>query len=193
MNNNFLILSDIITNRRSIKPVNMDGRIIPDEQVRSLLELADWAPTHGRTEPWRFLVYAGKKVKEFCRQHAELYKTNKGSDYEHGVYDKTYHNGDNVSHLIVAYMQRGSLAKIPVLEEIVATAAAVEHILLGATALGIANFLSTGGETHSQMMKDFLQLRDEDVMIGIIYLGYTAATPVGKRSIPLDEKVKWLQ
>lgn len=26
------------------------------EQVEQLLEAANWAPTHGRTEPWRFVV-----------------------------------------------------------------------------------------------------------------------------------------
>ena len=194
MNNNFSILSDIITKRRSIKPANMNGKIIPDEQVKDIIQLADWAPTHGKTEPWRFVVYAGNKVKEFCRNHAELYKTNTAPDtFLQAVYDKLFHNGDNASHIVVAYMQRGNLPKIPVLEEIVATGAAVEHILLGATALGIASFLSTGGQTHNQVMKDFLHLRDEDVMIGIIYLGYTNNIPEGKRSIPLDEKVKWVK
>jgi nitroreductase len=190
----FEILSDIITARRSVKPANMNGKIIPEEQVKSLFELADWAPTHGKTEPWRFVVYAGNKVKEFSYEHAELYKKNTASDaFQQAVYDKLFQNGDNTSHIVVAYMQRGNLPKIPALEEIVATAAAVEHILLGATALGIASFLSTGGQTHNQAMKDFLHLRNEDVMIGIIYLGYTDSIPEGKRSIPLEEKVKWFR
>lgn len=194
MNNNLSILSDVITTRRSIKPANMNGKLIPDEQVKAILHLADWAPTHGKTEPWRFVVFAGNKVKEFCHQHAELYKKYTAPDaFQQTVYDKQYHNGDNASHIVVAYMQRGNLSKIPVLEEIVATSAAVEHILLGATSLGIASFLSTGGQTHNQSMKNFLQLRAEDIVIGLIYLGYSDGKPEGKRSIPLDEKVKWVK
>ena len=192
MDTKFSILSEIILKRRSIKPANMNGQIIPDEQVNAILQLADWAPTHGRTEPWRFLVYGGKKVKEFCHQHAELYRANTPPNaFDQAVYDKQFYNGDQASHIVVAYMHRGNLPKIPVLEEIVATAAAVEHILLAATALGIASFLSTGGQTHKQVMKDFLHLRDEDVMIGIIYLGYATHDQEGKRSIPLEQKVKW--
>ena len=72
MTDRFEIIADIIKNRRSIKPVKMNGKKIPDDQVRELLKLANWAPTHGRTEPWRFIVYSGNKVKEFCHQHAEL-------------------------------------------------------------------------------------------------------------------------
>ena len=74
MNDRFDIIASIIKNRRSTKPVKMNGKKIPDEHVRELLKLANWAPTHGRTEPWRFIVYSGDKVREFCHQHAELYK-----------------------------------------------------------------------------------------------------------------------
>ena len=55
MTERFEIIADIIRSRRSIKPVKMNGKKIPDEQVKELLKLANWAPTHGRTEPWRLL------------------------------------------------------------------------------------------------------------------------------------------
>src|SRR6476659_4403601 len=135
MNDRFEIIASIIKNRRSIKPVKMNGKKIPGEHVRELLKLANWAPTHGRTEPWRFIVYSGDKVREFCRQHAELYKTHtpKGK-FEQANYDKQMHNGDLASHLIVVIMKRGESPKIPALEEIAATAIAIQNILLGATA-----------------------------------------------------------
>ena len=194
MDNKFSILAGIIKDRRSIKPAKMNGKIIPDEWAKDILVLADWAPTHGRTEPWRFVVYSGSKVKEFCRQHAELYKANTNPEnFKQESYDKQLHNGDLASHITIAIMQRGNLPKIPVLEEIIATSAAIQNILLGATALGIASFLSTGGLTHHKVMKDFLQLRDEDVVMGIIYLGYSDDKPEGKRAIPLHEKVKWIK
>lgn len=49
------------------------GKRTPDEQIMQLLALADWAPTHGYTEPWRFVVFGGDKVKDFCQQHAQKY------------------------------------------------------------------------------------------------------------------------
>ena len=192
MEDSFSILSGIIKNRRSTKPAQMNGNIIPDEQVEQLLELADWAPTHGNTEPWRFVVYAGAQAKSFCLQHAELYKSNtKAENFLQANYDKILHNGDKVSHIIVAVMQRGRLPKIPVQEEEAATAAAIQNILIGATALGIASFWSTGGLTHHPAMKTYFQLREEDTVMGILYLGYTDITQTGKRIMPLTEKVKW--
>ena len=76
MNTGFTTLSQIIKTRRTIKPNLFNGRKIPDEQINQLLELADWAPTHAYTEPWRFKVFAGEKVQQFCYDHAELYKLN---------------------------------------------------------------------------------------------------------------------
>jgi nitroreductase len=192
MNDRFEIIASIIKNRRSIKPVKMNGKKIPDEQVRELLKLANWAPTHGRTEPWRFIVYSGNKVKEFCYQHAELYKTHTPKEkFEQANYDKQMHNGDLASHLIIAIMQRGGSPKIPALEEIAATAIAVQNILLGATAAGIASFWNTGGMTHRPVMKDFLQLKEEDIVMSLLYLGYTDEQMEGKRQTEIEQKVMW--
>ncbi len=65
MNNKFEIISEVIKTRRTVKPAKMNGKIVPDEEVKKLLELADWAPTHKHTEPWRFIVYSGTKAREF--------------------------------------------------------------------------------------------------------------------------------
>jgi nitroreductase len=192
MNESFSILSKIITGRRSIKPAKMNGKKIPDEQVKALLELGNWAPTHGRTEPWRFVVHSGEGVQEFCHQHAELYRSvTPSAKFDDQSYSKIFHNGDLASHLVVVSMHRGNLPKIPALEEIAATAMSIQNILLGATAAGIASFLSTGGITHHEAMKNFLRLRREDVVMGILYLGYSDEVLQGKRQASIDEKVNW--
>lgn len=190
MNELFNTLDHIIRNRRSVKPFLMNGGKIPDAQVQSLLELADWAPTHALTEPWRFIVYTNPT--DFCHQHAELYKQDTpATEFIQGSYDNFYTQGDKVSHVIVAVMQRGNLAKIPVFEELAATAAAMQNILLGATALDIASFWNTGGMVLKPAMHSFLNLRDEDQVMGVIYLGYVDEYPKGVRKVPLNEKVVW--
>jgi nitroreductase len=170
----------------------MNGKKIPDYQVGSLLELADWAPTHGFTEPWRFVVYA--TASDFSHQHAELYKCSTTPEgFDHAVYNKLYDQGDKASHVILAVMKRGNLPKIPVIEEVEAVSCAVQNILLGATALGIASFWSTGGMALRPPMKEFLKLSEDDHVIGVLYLGYADNNPQGSRSIPLDEKITWVK
>lgn len=194
MNHLFTTISQVIRHRRTTKPPKMNGQQIPDDKINQLLELADWAPTHGHTEPWRFIVYSGNKVAAFCQSHAELYKqeTPEGK-YQPEKYEKMYHMGDKASHVIVAYMHRGDLPKIPVLEEIAATSCAIQNLLLGASALGIASYWGSGGMAYHPAMKTLLQLREVDVVLGILYLGYAEnSAHEGKRIVPLTEKVAWM-
>ncbi|MDH7461472.1 nitroreductase [Chitinophagaceae bacterium 26-R-25] len=192
MSNDFSVLETLVKDRRTVKAQQMNGKKIPDAQIVQLLELADWAPTHANTEPWRFMVYGGSDVQAFCKQHAELYKqTTPAENFLQGTYDKFATMGDTASHVIIAAMKRAPTSKIPVMEEIAATACAVQNILLGAEALGIATFWSTGGMTLKEPFKPFLHLNAEDVVMGIIYLGYSDVESAGKRLVPLEDKVRW--
>jgi nitroreductase len=193
-NDQFLQVEKTIKNRRSIGWAKMNGKHVPDEKVNQLLALADWAPTHGRTEPWYFFVYGGDALKQFGRTHADLYWQHTAEDKrQEATFEKLLHNVDLASHLIIAVMKRGANPKIPQLEEIAAASAAVQNILLGATALGIATFWSTGGMTNNPALKDHLQLGPDDIILGLLYMGYTdEPAKDGVRNIPLAEKVKWL-
>ena len=172
----------------------MNGQIIPGEKVDQLLALADWAPTHGRTEPWRFFVYAGAALKQFGIDHANLYWQHTGEDKRlEAKREKLEHNVDKASHAVIAVMKRGANEKIPQVEEVAAASAAIQNILLGATALGISSFWSTGGMTHKNELKDYLGLNADDIIMGILYLGYTdEPAKDGLRNTPWSEKVKWM-
>lgn len=185
----------LITQRRSVKPANMSGRKIADHTVQHLLELADWAPTHGYTEPWYFIVYSGDKVKEFCAQHAALYKANTPPEkFLQGNFDKLLQHGEQASHVIVACMKRGDNPKIPEIEEVEAVACAVQNLLLAATAYDLASFWSTGGMTYSPALHQYLELGEADKVLGLLYLGYPGEElHAGRRIKPLTEKVKWVK
>lgn len=195
--NNFDILEQIVINRRSTKPAAFNGKPVPDAQVRQLLELANWAPTHGLTEPWRFIVYSDQAVRQFCHRNAEQYRQttqtpNPTQDkFVPAKYEKQLHNGDLASHLILAYMKRGPNAKITAQEELSAASAAVENLLLGATALGIAAFWSTGGSILHPVMKASLALQPDDAVLGLIYLGYTDESQKPGTRTPVSAKTIW--
>lgn len=192
MDNTFAAISAIIKNRRTVKPFMMNGNKIANQQVTDLLELANWAPTHGLTEPWRFMVYA--EPARFCHQHAEMYKYDTTAEtFNQSVYDNLAQQGNKASHVIIAIMQRGDLPKIPAFEEIAATACAIQNLLLGATALNMASYWGTGGMILKPAMRTFLNLGDEDEVMGVLYLGYADEHPKGIRRVPLTDKVKWMK
>jgi nitroreductase len=189
----FNVLREIVTERRSIKPAVFNGKKIEDHQIRQLLQLANWAPTHGFTEPWRFIVYSGEAVRQFCYRHAGLYRQGTVSEkFNAGKYEKQKHNGDKVSHVIIVYMQRGDNSDITELEEVCATAAAAQNILLGAEALGIAALWSTGGMVMHPLMRTWLGLREEDIIVGLLYLGYTGEPVKPGRRVTVETKTTWI-
>jgi nitroreductase len=40
--------------------------------------------------------------------------------------------------------------------------------------------------------KEFLELQEEDNVMGLLYLGYADEHPEGKRKVPVEDKVKWV-
>lgn len=190
MDNNFSAVANNIKTRRTIKPSTMNGNKIPNGHIASILELADWAPNHGNTEPWRFIVF--EEPLAYCAQHAELYKAaNPGDAFNQTTFNNLSTQGTNASHVVVAYQKRGDLPKIPQFEEIIATSCAVQNLLLGATALNIGAFWSTGGMALKPAFAEHFGLGAEDSVIGVLFLGYTDQQPEGKRKVPVEEKIVW--
>ncbi|MES2111867.1 MAG: nitroreductase [Bacteroidota bacterium] len=192
MDTTFTAVAETIKKRRSIKAQAMNGNKIPNGHIAAILELANWAPTHGYTEPWRFIVY--ENPADFCAQHAEVYKQNSmGDNFNPTVYTNLQHQGDKTSHIIVAVMKRGNLPKIPPFEEIAASSCAIQNMLLGATALNIASFWSTGGMALKPVLRDVLGYGEDDQVMGILYFGYADEHPEGKRNTPIEEKISWVK
>lgn len=194
MTEQFKTVAHIIKSRRSTGWAKMNGTTLPDDTIKELLELAHWAPTHGRTEPWSFFVYSGEGKARLGKDHAQLYWDNTAEDKRmQGTYDKLAGNTALASHVIIAVMKRGSNDKIPMYEEMAAASAAIQNILLGATALGIASFWSTGGMTHKQALKEYLNLGAEDIVLGILYLGLTdEPAKEGTRNTKIADKTTWV-
>jgi nitroreductase len=95
---------------------------------------------------------------------------------------------------MVAWMKRVPTHKIPEMEEIAATAAAIQNVLLSATSKGIATFWSTSGLALHPALREELGLGEEDKILGILYLGYTDEPfKEGTRMIPLSEKIEWVK
>lgn len=193
MNIAFQTLEKIIEERRTQKVAFMNGKPIGNTVIKRLLQLADWAPTHGKTEPWRFIVYEGPALEQFCQDHARMYwKNTPPEKRQETKFENLQNYPGKASHLIITVMKRTPGTRITLDEEYAATAAAVQNLLLGAAALDIAAIWSTGGMAHHQEMITYLELGKEDKIVAFIYLGKSDEVPKkGSRKIPLYEKTIW--
>jgi nitroreductase len=182
----------LIRSRRSTFPKQLvSGKKIPDETVLRILENATWAPTHGRTEPWFFVVYTGEGLRRLGNFQSELYK-NEEPNFKEDKYIKLKEQPLLASHIIAICMKRTENTRIPEIEEVAAVACAVENIYLSLNAYGIGGYWTTGGPTYLENAKTFFGLGPADKLLGFFYLGYIALpSPAGTRK-PLSEKMKWV-
>ena len=64
-------INELIRNRRTIYPEQFSDRKVHREQIEVILNNAQWAPTHGNTQPWRFQVFteeSRQRLSDFMGQ-----------------------------------------------------------------------------------------------------------------------------
>ena len=187
-------INHIITTRRTIKPKMMANRDIPLDILQQMLENANWAPTHGMTEPWRFSVFMGAAREKLASFLAETYKAITPVEiFKPNKYEGMRENAMLAPAVIAIGMKRQPSKKISELDEIQAVACAVQNMHLTATAHGLGGFWSTNIAAVSSEMTAYIGLDKEDRALGLFYVGYPKDDwPTGSRQ-PIEDKVRWVQ
>ncbi len=185
----------MVAQRRSTYPTQYTGEPVPDEIVEQLLENANRAPTHKRTEPWRFVVYSGEGRKKLAELQATVYKevTTADGTFKEERYRNLLTKPMESSHIILVYMKRDPKHSVPEIEEIGAVFCAIENMYLTAAAYGIGCYLSTGGITYFKEANKVFGLGEEDKIIGFFHLGMPKAMPPASARRPVQEKVTWVK
>ena len=195
MEEDALVINRLIGQRRTIFPEQFDpDRKVEDHVVEQLLENANWAPTHGLTEPWRFKVFTGDGLKKLADFQSDLYKQlTPDIQFKQAKFEKLKSRPLKASHVIAICMKRQEAEKIMEIEEVEAVACAVQNMQLTATAYGVGAFWSTGGVTYEQEAKAFFGLGLKDQLLGFLFLGYVKGEwPEGRRGDYRD-KVEWIR
>lgn len=186
------IVNSLIAHRRSVYPKQYNGIPVDDAIVNQMLENANWAPTHGLTEPWRFVVFTGEALERLADFFQQVYKDSTSPEnFDEGKYQKQRDSIIKSSHVIAIMMKRQETGKIPEVEEVCAVACAVQNMYLTATVYGVGCYWSTGGPTFKPQGKMFFDLGENDKLLGFLYIGnYDGELPQGRRK-PIEEKVQW--
>lgn len=187
-------LKDLIERRRNVKPSFFTGEVIPDSDVLAILNTANWAPTHGYTEPWRFVVFSGNAIADFANFQSKLYESLTPNErFEERKFAKLKEIPLLASHIIAIAVSPVLKSKIPLIEEIVATSCAVQNMLLTAASKSIAVHWTSGGMTYTEEMKSFLGCKTKDLILGFLYLGKAPdkINKEGKRVSLISEKTTW--
>lgn len=189
-------VSNLIKSRQSFYIAQMEkGAKIPDKDIWKLLENANYAPSHKRTEPWRYFVYQEESLKAFFQKMGEIYTAITPKEaFKADKIAKYQKRGETLSHLLVVWMKRDEQERLPKQEEEYAVACSVQNILLSMKSLNIIGYWSTGNIAFSQELHDYLGLGEMDVCMGFIQLGVPKAglPQIKKKQISgIETKVEW--
>lgn len=199
------VLKEVIRRRRSIFPKDMTGELVDEEDIKQLFEAANWAPTHGKTEPWRFVVLGKKAQVDFQHITLEFYEKNWEKYFSsHEAFLQFHKETTNeitgrwstVSHMIAIGMKRQALPDklMPEWEEFAACACAIQNMHLLAATLGLACYWSSWHDEarESSEIKSFLGLEDKDKCLGLFIVGKSNRMHKYKsRRGPIEKKVTW--
>lgn len=184
---------EAIKTRRSIGKVKDEK--VPKELIEKVIEAATFAPNRYITEPWRLFVISGDGRRALSRLMEDI-ALDSGIDPNSEEGKKTIEKQKNKPFrapvIIAVAAEVTEDKKVIRLEELGATYAAIQNMLLAAHSLGLSSYWKTGKACYSSKMKEFFGLKEKDEVLALIYLGYSDAKKnmISRKSG--DSLTKWI-
>ncbi len=183
-------LFEAIRTRRSISLNSLDPEPIDRALIERMLEAANWAPTHKKTEPWRFVVYDGEHRQALSDAFSEAYRQiATGDDFSEArlqvLRDKVW----QAPVWIALGMTRNP--SLPEWEEIVAFGCAVHNAQLMACSMGLGCKWTSGATSIHPHVAEVAGFAPDIRLLGFLYVGRpTGSWPEGQRR-PSSAKIRW--
>ena len=145
-----------------------------EDDLRRILEAAVVAPDHECLRPWRFIVLRGEPKDAFGGVLRDAYLARvaaAGGQPTEGQLEKERTKLGRAPLVVVVAAVHRHDDQIPFIEQFASAAAAVQNMLLAATALGYGSMWRTGDVTYDPRIKRALGLTEHDDIVGYVYLG----------------------
>ena len=165
---------EAIESRRTV------GKLVdpaPDEAALGrAFRAAMTAPDHKRLRPWRFLVIDGEARKELGALMAQSLKRRKPETNDE---DLAREGGKSLrAPMIIASIARIKTdTGVPEIEQLLATGAATQNLILALHAQGYGTAWKTGPGAYDPIVTSGLDLAPDERVVGFIYAGTISAQP----------------
>ncbi|MEP3207916.1 MAG: nitroreductase [Maribacter sp.] len=183
------MIFDLIKKRRSVFPSSYSDKPIAKADIDQILDAANWAPNHKKTEPWRFKVLQGPSQEKLGKFLSAKYQEVDPKPKQIKI-RKLLENPAKAGALIAICMQRDLTESVPEWEEVAATAMAVQNMWLCCTELGIGSYWSSPGLI--KYMDEFFDFEEGEKCLGFFYMGYYDAELPEVTRRPIADKVVWI-
>lgn len=178
------VVDAIITSRRTCLKMDPERAVDPTV-VGQLCRLATWAPNHRRTQPWRFAAFTGDGRRDLGDTIAAL-MAEEGRPAEKVAKTRVKYLRAPMVLVVGSAPGRDELETT---ENRDAVAAAIQNVLLGATARGLASFWSSVATPTAPRLLELCGFEPATAVVAAIYLGH----PDGSCSPPDRDgpRVRW--
>lgn len=173
-------LTAAIHHRRTIKPKEMMPDPVDRALVERVLEAARWAPCHGKTEPWRFVVFQG----DGQRALADAVPANREKILSAPVW---------IAIAMQPGMKPDGSRAMPEEEEVCAVACAVQNMHLTASSLGLGAMWSTGALMMSPEGLRASGVQPPARVLGWLIIGWPAVEWPKVVRKPVSEIARWIE
>ncbi len=182
-------LFEAIHQRQSISRVKADP--VRRELIEQLLSAAVQAPNHHKVRPWRFVVLQGaarERLGEVMAQSLQARRPEATAD----DLQKERLKPLRAPVVIAVGVDKPAFAKVSEIENVAATSAAIENLLLTAHALGLGAMWRTGPAATDAAVKAFLGFAPDQHLIGFVYVGHPETPPAPPQRPSFEDRTVWL-
>ncbi|WP_028762146.1 NAD(P)H nitroreductase [Shewanella colwelliana] len=159
------------------------------EQLNTILSAAIRVPDHAGLNPWEFIVASGDGLAKLGQLFVNA-SAAEGSD--ESTQAKMANMPQRAPMVITVVAKVVEHAKVPALEQHLAVGCACMAMQQAAFALGLGGIWRTGGLAFNRVLHKDLGLRDNDQIIGFLYLGTPAVTAPIKPTKLVTDVVRYL-
>lgn len=177
---------DLLTTRKSVKPMEMTGPGPTPDEIQSMLAIASRVPDHGKLTPWRFVIFEGAARERAGHDIARVFHKNRPDATE----DQLAFERNRLTRapLVIAVVSRaGPHVKIPEWEQVLSAGAATMNLVLAAHALGYAATWITEWYAYDRAVLDALGLSPQERIAGFVHIGRITKTPEDRPRPPVAE------
>ena len=147
-------------------------RPVPRQLIDELCELAQWAPNHKRTWPWRFAIAEGEARGRLGNAIADAMQVH--GDPPEKV-DKTRTKYVRTPVTLIVGSSPGD-SQLRTAENRDAVAAGIQIMLLAATAHGLASYWGSCPKGANDVVSELCGFEAGTHISGLIYLGWASST-----------------
>jgi nitroreductase len=165
---------------------------VPLELIEKLLDAAVQAPNHYKVRPWRFAVLTGDARYRLGNLMADIL-FQKYPDLKTDALDKERAKTLRSPLIIAVGVDKPTESKVIELENICATAAACQNILLAAHASGLGAKWRTGDASRDPLVKNFLGFSKDQYLIAFLYIGYPEMQMEPYKRVGFEDRTTWME